>query len=208
MADDLERLVAEAEGLKEKGNAAFKEQNFDAAIDSFTAAVKTLEAFTAQSVDATTTPSDDAVVTLLSKCLVNRSLCHASFGAWPASAADARTALQHTPANAKAHYRLIKALLEQEQYRAARAAFAAGFKACGQSLKDWKPLEQELLQRTGLALSPKPTDFEILGELGEGNFTKIYKAMYKPTGRTYAIKVFPIACEDCFLFDLSHASAA
>jgi serine/threonine protein kinase len=36
---------------------------------------------------------------------------------------------------------------------------------------------------------PKPTDFDIVEELGDGNFSKIFKAEYKPTKKVYAIKV-------------------
>ena len=36
---------------------------------------------------------------------------------------------------------------------------------------------------------PKPSDFDILEEIGNGNFTNIYKAKYKQDGKLYAIKV-------------------
>jgi hypothetical protein len=50
-------------------------------------------------------------------------------------------------------------------------------------------LETELVELTGLPVRPKPTDFEVLQDLGEGNFTKVVKAQYKPTKNIYAIKV-------------------
>lgn len=59
---------------------------------------------------------------------------------------------------------------------------------CGDN-KDLKGLEDALLSLTGIPVRPRPQDFEMLDELGTGNFTSIYKAAYNPTGEVYAIKV-------------------
>ena len=40
-----------------------------------------------------------------------------------------------------------------------------------------------------MALRPSPKDFEIIEELGDGNFSKVMKAKYKKTGAIYAVKV-------------------
>jgi len=50
-------------------------------------------------------------------------------------------------------------------------------------------LESDLFLNSGVPLRPSPKDFEILEELGDGNFSKVVKARYKQTGAIYAIKV-------------------
>lgn len=56
-------------------------------------------------------------------------------------------------------------------------------------------LDAELTAATGVPSRPKPTDFDILDELGDGNFSKIFKAEYKPTKKVYAIKVIIVLLE-------------
>ncbi len=75
-----------------------------------------------------------------------------------------------------------------KKFKDARLSLMVGFNACGDS-KFLKSLEKDLFDVTGVPVRPKPTDFEILQELGEGNFTKVVKALYKPTKVIYAVKV-------------------
>ena len=42
-------------------------------------------------------------------------------------------------------------------------------------------------------LRPKSTDFEVIDDLGEGNFSKIFKVSLKLTGDIYAMKVRSIS---------------
>jgi hypothetical protein len=63
-----------------------------------------------------------------------------------------------------------------------------GFNDCGDA-KHLKALEKEIFDITGIPVRPKPHDFDTLEELGDGNFSKIYKTLHKPTGKIYAIKV-------------------
>jgi serine/threonine protein kinase len=63
-----------------------------------------------------------------------------------------------------------------------------GFNDCGDA-KHLKSLEKEIFELTGIPVRPKPHDFDTLEELGDGNFSKIYKAVHKPTDKVYAIKV-------------------
>ena len=168
MSVEPEVVNLEAEAIKEQGNAAFREGKFTEAIPLYTKAIEL-------------DPNNF-------KYLVNRSLCFASLSQWTESFEDANNALKLNVKFQKAHFRLIKALFELGRIKEARLALLAGLKECGES-KEMKSLEEELLTRTGIPLRPKSTDFEIIGELGDGNFSKVYKATHKPTNRTFAIKV-------------------
>ena len=43
-------------------------------------------------------------------------------------------------------------------------------------------------------MRPSPKDFDIIEELGDGNFSKVMKAKYKKSGTIYAVKVSRIFC--------------
>jgi hypothetical protein len=73
----------------------------------------------------------------------------------------------------------------------ARTCLVIAFNECHES-KHLKLLEKELFDLTGVPVRPKPHDFDTLDELGDGNFTKIYKAIHKPTQTIYAIKVWSL----------------
>ena len=62
------------------------------------------------------------------------------------------------------------------------------FNQCGEA-KELRELESVLLEATGLPVRPRAQDFELIEELGTGNFTQIYKAAYVPSKKVYAIKV-------------------
>lgn len=167
-SSEPEVVNVEAESIKEQGNVAFRANEFEKALSLYTEAVDM-------------DPSN-------SKYLVNRSLCYASMGKWDKSYEDAQHAVRLTPKAQKAHFRLIKAQFELSKFKEARMALLNAIKECGES-KELKSLEEELLTRTGIPLRPKSTDFEIVGELGDGNFSKVYKARHKSTDRVFAIKV-------------------
>jgi hypothetical protein len=57
------------------------------------------------------------------------------------------------------------------------------------SNNDIKTLEAEFLRTFGYAARPKPTDFNLMEGLGEGNFSKIFKVEFKPSKRIFALKV-------------------
>lgn len=157
-----------AEQLKNLGNEAFSAKDFSKALDLFTQAI--------------------ALDNGNAKYFVNRSLCHASLGNWKGSALDARRAIQLDNKYIKAHCRLVKALIELTWLRDARYSLLTAFKDCGEHA-DLKALEKSIQTLTGIPLRPKSTDFEIQGELGEGNFSKVYKCKHKQTNVEFAIKV-------------------
>lgn len=167
-APEPEIVNLEAEAIKEEGNAAFRGSDFEKALGMYSRAVEM-------------DPSS-------AKYLINRSLCYASMGNWDMSYTDANRAVTLSPKAQKAHFRLIKAQFELGKYKEARIALLNAIKECGES-KELKSLEEELMTRTGIPLRPKSTDFEIVGELGDGNFSKVYKAKHKSTDRVFAIKV-------------------
>ena len=77
--------------------------------------------------------------------------------------------------------------MELKHYKKAAVCLVVAFNECGPT-KALKTLEAELQQLTEIVVRPKSQDFEIEDLIGEGNFTKIYVAKYKPTNKQYAIK--------------------
>jgi tetratricopeptide (TPR) repeat protein len=118
----------------------------------------------------------------------NRSMCHAAMQNWRDSIIDAQEAISLSEKYVKAHFRLVKGLLQVKNYKDARIRLLNAINLCGDS-KDLRVLDEEITATTGVPVRPKPNDFDIVEELGEGNFSKIFKAIYKPTQRTYAVKV-------------------
>jgi tetratricopeptide (TPR) repeat protein len=176
MSADPAVVNIEAEAIKEKGNVAFKAGDLQLAEELYSQAMEL----------------DNSNA----KYLVNRALCYASLQQWDKSYEDAKRALALDVKSQKAHFRLIKALFELSRFKEARLAILAALKECGET-KDNKALEEDLLVRTGIPLRPKSTDFEIVGELGDGNFSKVYKAQHKATDRIFAIKVIISHRNDC-----------
>eukprot|EP01039_Chlorochromonas_danica_P002033 gene2033-2216_t len=155
-----------AESLKELGNEAYAAKDYDKAIDYFSQAIALEEN---------------------AKFFLNRSLSYAAKKEWKASAVDARKAIQLDGKYGKAHCRLVKALMEMSRLRDARIALLLAFKECGESA-DLKALEKQIIDLTGIPLRPRSTDFEVLHELGEGNFSKVYEVEHKVTKMHFAIK--------------------
>jgi tetratricopeptide (TPR) repeat protein len=184
MSDSAAVDSVEAEALKEQGNVAYRNGDFQSALQLYSQAID---------VDPQS-----------SKYLVNRSLCHASLCNWSESLADAKKALTLEAKSQKAHYRAVKALFVLGRFKEARLAILNGLKECGES-KEMRQLEDELMTRTGIPLRPKSTDFEIIGELGDGNFSKVYKAQHRATQKVYAIKVGAFALSAC-LYDCIRCS--
>ena len=55
-----------------------------------------------------------------------------------------------------------------------------------------KALDKELETLSECPLRPKPGDFDIVDEIGDGNFSKIYKASLKSNKKVFAIKVIEV----------------
>eukprot|EP01038_Epipyxis_sp_PR26KG_P010236 gene10236-13769_t len=157
----------DAEILKETGNKCFKGQQYSIAIQLFSRAI-------------TLNPTE-------SKYFVNRSLCYASILDWNQSLYDAEQAIKLSPKYTKAYYRACLSLFELNNFKKARNLILVALKECGEC-KELKLLEEEIFSRTEIALRPKSSDFEIVDELGDGNFSKVFKAMYKKTKKVFAIK--------------------
>jgi tetratricopeptide (TPR) repeat protein len=120
----------------------------------------------------------------------NRSMSYAAIGEYENSVLDARQAIDKRPEQGyvKAYYYLIKGLIELKLYQKAKANLLAAFNRCG-SAKELNLLEDLLMSKCGgHPIRPRPNDFLILDDLGDGNFTKVVKAQYKKTKYVYAIK--------------------
>ena len=118
----------------------------------------------------------------------NRALCYAGIQEWGNCITEANFALKLDPKYAKAHFRLIKASLALHAYKDARLYLLRAFQECGETA-DFKKLESEISKQWGMPVRPRPNHFEVLEELGSGNFSKIYKCSLKSTGKVYSLKV-------------------
>lgn len=157
-----------AESWKALGNQAYQAGQYTQAIEHFSKAIEV----------------DPKNATYY----CNRSLAYASLKQWVESAKDAKEAIQIDVKYIKAHFRLCKALIQLSKWREVRLAVLYAIKECGEN-KDIKVIEEEIAEKTGIAVRPKSSDFEIVAELGNGNYSKIYKTYHKKTKKVYAIKV-------------------
>lgn len=173
MADEI------AAKLKEAGNEAYRCGRYEEALSHFSSAIKA-------------NPINETLY-------CNRSMCYAALLDWKSSAADAKESIVLSAKYVKAHYRLVKAQLEMRSMKDARLNLLCALQQCGEC-KELKALEIEILQRTNIPLRPKSTDFEVIDDLGEGNFSKIFKVALKSTGEIYAMKVFHSLCSSVQLF--------
>ena len=145
--------------------------------------------------------SNELVTDILTKCLMNRSICYSQMKLYDLSNIDAKRVLTLTPLknnnnHHKAFYRLIKNSFDTKSYRDVRFYLSQAIKECGGDHKDFQQFEEELITHTGIPLRPKSTDFEVISELGTGNFSTVYKVMYKRTKSLYAMKVIDVVIGD------------
>jgi len=154
--------------IKEKGNDLFRNGDYEEAICNFSDAIRIY-------------PHDPAYY-------CNRSMCYASILNWEDSLADAKRALFLDNKYVKAYYRCIKAQIELKLYKEARISFQHVHRLIKTIGKDLELLEKQLVSFTGIPLRPVIDNFKLLDLLGEGNFSKIYKAVYIPSGKEFSIK--------------------
>lgn len=157
-----------AESWKTLGNNAFKIKDYPLAIKHFTQAIE--------------------IDPLNPIYYSNRSLAYASQQDWLLSAQDAKESIKLDSKFTKGHFRLVKSFLSLNKIRDARQALVYAFHECGE-VKEFKELEDEIFQLTNIPVRPKSTDFEIMEEIGDGNFSKVYKTYLKSTKEVFAIKV-------------------
>lgn len=161
--------------LKEKGIELFKGGDYAGALDFFSSALEICE-FSGE---------------FASVLFCNRSACHANLNDFVQSIEDAKRALSLDKHYQKALYRLVRALIQMGRLREARQYLLIALKDGAST--EMQSLENELDNLYGSPLRPKPGDFDILGELGDGNFSKIYKAALKESPeKVYAIKVIEL----------------
>ena len=103
-----------------------------------------------------------------------------------------RISLDPQHALSRAHIVKVRSFMDANRLREARQQLLSAINEVGDSTL--VKLEAELEVLSGSPLRPKPGDFDILGELGDGNFSKIYLAAWKKApNNTYAIKVIELA---------------
>eukprot|EP00605_Chrysophyceae_sp_TOSAG23-4_P000136 GSChrysophyteH1.ASY1.ANO1.155.1 assembled CDS len=170
--------VSKCIALKNDGNDAYRSNEFSRAIDLFSAAIEAME------------PEDDVKHLLHT----NRAMCYGAMNNWRECIRDSETAIRHNAKWTKAYFWLVKGLVGLNNLREARQYMLIAFKECGSEAesKTFKDLERELNDMYGSPLRPKPSDFDIMEELGDGNFSKIYRAQLKANKVDYAIKVIEV----------------
>lgn len=91
-----------------------------------------------------------------------------------------------------AHIVKIRSLMDANRLKEARQLLLSAINQVGDKMLI--KLEAEVEALSGSPVRPKPGDFDILGELGDGNFSKIYQAAWKREPKNiYAIKVIELA---------------
>jgi tetratricopeptide (TPR) repeat protein len=120
----------------------------------------------------------------------NIALCYNALSQWKLAIYNCKKAISYDRKYEKAYFRLIKCLLELRKFKESRLYFTQYLKFCGET-KDLKLLELEYNRITSLILRPAPNHFEVVDDqLGDGNFSKIYKVISKlPDQTAYAMKV-------------------
>lgn len=120
---------------------------------------------------------------------LNMALCYSGIANWNSAISNCKIALQHDQKYEKAYFRLIKCLLEAQKYIECRLYLLNAIRTCGET-KDFKLLESEYRRVTGLILRPTPNCFDVVEELGDGNFSKVFKVTDKsPERNIFAMKV-------------------
>ena len=153
--------MSSSEELKALGNEEFKKGNHEAAIDFFSRAIAE-------------DPSVDVTFS-------NRSMAYAFMQNWVPCLRDAISALKINHKNHKAQYYVVKAYIELKNYKDARLSFLNSMKMFhGQPeiIKNFAPLGPEIERLSGIPLKLTIGNFRIDDELGDGNFSKVYKATY------------------------------
>ena len=135
----------------------------------------------------------------------NRAAAYLRLGRWQQAIDDADAALKLDGTYAKAWYRKAKALCEDRQFDAADATLDGAFaaipaKVAGEdshqaiarekSLDELEKLRDHVEQkRDEAAGAPSIKHFEVIEELGNGNYSSIYRAKRKADGQTFALKL-------------------
>ncbi|KAH8055245.1 3-phosphoinositide-dependent protein kinase [Aureococcus anophagefferens] len=135
----------------------------------------------------------------------NRAAAYLRLGRWQQAIDDADAALKLDGTYAKAWYRKAKALCEDRQFDAADATLDGAFAAIPakvdgedshqaiareKSLDELEKLRDHVEQkRDEAAGAPSIKHFEVIEELGNGNYSSIYRAKRKADGQTFALKL-------------------
>eukprot|EP00636_Phaeomonas_parva_P000211 CAMPEP_0118864790 /NCGR_PEP_ID=MMETSP1163-20130328/9260_1 /TAXON_ID=124430 /ORGANISM="Phaeomonas parva, Strain CCMP2877" /LENGTH=1024 /DNA_ID=CAMNT_0006798953 /DNA_START=171 /DNA_END=3245 /DNA_ORIENTATION=- len=180
--------------MKERGNRRFKQQDYSGALALYSRALLL-------------DPSNHLLYS-------NRAACQLKLGQHAAAAADAQQALSLCPRAqqpyVKGYHRLTQALLGEKKFDEAQRAVEHGLRSLGEvdgeraqallrMLTDVEAKRGEhetaLLEKEGLRNAidprrkPRVKEFDMLEELGHGNFSTIVRAEHKTTKEPFAMKV-------------------
>lgn len=161
--------TSQAQVYKDQGNVLYHEKKYSEAIEMFSEAIQ---------VD-----NNNEIY------YNNRSMCYAALKNWNQSLTDAKAAVSIASKYHKAHYHVIKAYIHLDKLKSARLSLLYAIKECGDK-KEFQQLEALIESITTIAVRPKPTHFDVIDQLGDGNFSKIYKVKYNQS----APKVRLFAC--------------
>ena len=186
--------------LRTLGNAAFTAGRFQEADDLYAEALLMLLQQSPQG------PKED-----FAALHANRAACLLKLGRPAAALEEAETATRKHPAWSKGYFRKAEALKALQRWREAASAMGeaarlapqeAAVKAQAQQLKaraqqeEDKPalarLEEYVKEKgtiANLPVTPAYSQFQVLDELGEGNYSQVFKATFVPTREVFALKV-------------------
>ena len=160
---------------KAKGTSLFQLKDYASAIESYKEAIHIF--------------SSDGDITI-SSLYFNVAMCYHMLGDFTNAISNCKIAIKNDLKYEKAYFRLIKCLIEALRFQEARWTLLKAFKQCGET-KELKSLEQEYNKASELTLRPTANTYEVMDDqLGDGNFSKIYKVATKTAVRKlYAVKV-------------------
>ena len=175
MSVDATQMNKSVADCKVQGTEYFQNKDYASAIKSYTEAISLHQGECEISI---------------SSLYFNIAMCYSLIPDFQNAIINCKTALKYDPKYEKAYFRLIKCLLETSRYQEARWTILKSYRQCGET-KELRILEQEYNKLSGLILKPTPNTFDVIDDqLGDGNFSKIYKVATKTADKmVYAVKV-------------------
>ena len=173
-----------ASTYKADGNRALNEGRNYEAVSKYTEALKVLmEA--QQAASLTGDEIDEDLRRTLAVVMANRSLAYLKIGKRKMARKDAELAVGNDPTYAKAWFRKAKAEIDDNAFDEAMATLEAA-----PASEDFEKLKTVVAAKRAKALDePSIKHFEIVDELGTGNYSQIVLVKRKADGHRFALKI-------------------
>eukprot|EP00941_MAST-03F_sp_MAST-3F-sp1_P004143 g4143.t1 len=205
---DMKDAIASSIQLKDAANKEFKQGLYEAALQGYNDALSILPELRQSDKKFKNTPRGKLVGTVENLILIlqtNRAVTLSKLARWNDAVSASTRALCIDHVNVKALYRRGVARMNLQQPDHARRDFCTilsvrpKFKAAIEMINKLDNADEgngvqsrkNCVGKNGLlsVQNLKRKDFDLQEELGEGNFSKVYKAVHISTGKKFALKV-------------------